>query len=141
MCMYRADVESPLVLCSASKLTSILSCWLKCVEDYTAQLSSSPGDNTRDHTPSLLTPPPPLSPLSSPVATALTYLISLCAELGIYSTAASESHDPGNLEDFIGRYCEVLDWSRVRCLLAKQEWAEREKGWWALIRAGGKCVG
>lgn len=168
------------MLCFPDKLASILSCWLKSLEDYIALLrSSSLIPNTTSHltdtpsnkVPSLVTPPPPYSSLSPTVITSLTTLVTLCAELGIYSSKngaaspqpvapscaqllvvkdvaissldpvgmASELHDPEcTLEDFIGHYSEVLDWSRVRYLLARQEWGIRERGWWALIRAGGE---
>lgn len=129
------------MLSSAPKLSSILSCWLKCMEDYMSQLSSTPSpDNSRDKAPSLLTPPPPFSPLSPPVSAAVTNLITLCAELAIYSTD-SEAERRCNLNGFIGQHAEVLNWSRVRCLLARQAWTAREEGWWALIRAGGEITG
>lgn len=95
--------------------------------------------------PSLLEPPPPFSPLSHAVASSVTYLATLCAELGVYSSAglsderSSEALDVCNLETFITHYAELLDWARIRCLLARQEWEVRARGWWALITARGMC--
>ena len=57
------------------------------------------------------------------------------------STAPQSSQSGGageGMEEFIAVHVELLDWSRLRCLLAQQPWSLREKGWWALIK-GGKC--
>ena len=91
--------------------------------------------------PSLVAPPPPFTPLPYNVLATVTYLATLCAELAIYSSAesANEPEEPcGCLEAFIGRYTEVLDLSRIRCLLARQTWAVRVKGWWALNKVRGE---
>lgn len=163
MFLYRGDVESPAVLCSPDKMCSVLTRWLKSLEDYVKQLVSvSPLHKVL---PSLLTPPPPFSPISHNVLATVTCLATLCAELGIYCGAGSANASPNkscdepsdattwsgdlsgawdigscdSLEIFIGRYAEVLDFPRIRCLLAQQEWVVREKGWRALNRMDGEC--
>lgn len=50
------------------------------------------------------------------------------------------AHESCDLEHFIGQYAEVLDWPRVRCLLAREDWVVRKHCWWALLNAGGKRV-
>lgn len=134
-----------MVLCSPSKMHSVLCGWLKSLEHYMKQLSSA----TSEQLPSLAAPPPPYTPLPYNVLATVTYLATLCAELAIYSSADSADgssknscDDPkepcGCLEAFVSRYSEVLDLSRIRCLLARQTWAVQAKGWWALNRVGGE---
>lgn len=148
------------MLCAPDKAQSLLSRWLQSLEEYTRKLQSAA--RLPNEVPSLLTPPPPFSPLSHNVHTSAIYLTTLCAELAIYSSQGSADSAkvnpsisspertncgtvlPGtqpcdSLEDFIGRYAEMLDLTRMRCLLAHQDWEVRKKAWWALNRVKSEC--
>ncbi len=139
------------VLCSSEQLQSCLASWLSALDSYRGKLldpistmddqsveDPSKDDITERGPPSVLAPPPPFSALTPTVASSVIHLTSLCVELAVYGgqPEAADSQCGRSLDEFIAVYVELLDWSRVRCLLAQQQWSLREKGWWALIKGG-----
>lgn len=155
--IYRAKLENAEVLCCCEELHSCLGSWLGALDSYRNKLlvttltmddhDPSEGKIIEGRRPSIVAPPTPFSPLTPTVMSSATHLATLCAEVAVYSVSDSQSRGESeatgpqsgrNLERLIADYAELLDWSRVRCLLAQQQWSLREKGWWSLIK-GGEC--
>lgn len=153
----RAELESVEILCSPEQLETCLASWLSALNSYrnkildaTPAMDNQPtlieppnkDDVTEGVPPSVVAPPPPFSLLTPTVVSSVTHLTTLCAELAVYSGRKPEATDPKSeqsLVEFIAVYVELLDWSRIRCLLAQKQWSLREKGWWALLK-GGECL-
>ncbi len=136
-------------LCCMDQVKGLLHSWLHSLETYLATQYND-GDVEPGGV-SILSPPPPYSPLPLTLTPIVTHLATLCAELAIYSSgkdiilsdsscdppdSSCDQPRPTGLEEFIGQYVDVLDLNRLRCLLNREPWSVRGKLWGALI-----CVG
>ena len=86
--LFREHLDDPAVLCSAPHITAELKRWLHAFEVYRARMQAVESEYSR-----MVSDPTPPTPLSPIVSTYVCYIVTVCAEMAVYSGMQNRSNE------------------------------------------------